>query len=126
MFPGLNTSLLFPCGMPLLQRLKETPTLKLWHFSVYIRTELMYLLCIARSPAAARRGLWWCRWSLQGQSSYEFCWGIYYGAHGLSLQSLNWMMTKHGLRHSSLASARDLPQLVIQIRWLWVLEIRDF
>ena len=113
MLPGLSTSLFFPCGMPLLHRIEEIPTLKLWHFLVYIGMDLMALLCIARSPAAARRGTWWLRRPLQGQSSYEFCWGIYNGVCGLSLHSLNWMMTNHGLKHSSPVSARDLPQLVI-------------
>lgn len=87
MLPGLNTSLLFPCDMSLLQRLEETPTLELWKFLVYIGMDLMDLLsilvsilwrlCVARSPAATRRGTWWLGWCLQGQSSQELCWGIY-------------------------------------------------
>lgn len=86
--PGLNTSLLFPHSMPLIQRLEEIPTLKLWHFLVYIGMDCMDLLCIARSPAWARRGPWWFRWSLQGQSS--FLWVLLGDLHVLFTLSTEW------------------------------------
>lgn len=63
---------LLPLCVLLLQRLEETPTLKLWHFLVRIGMDLMELLCIARSPAAAGRGIWCLGWSLLRQNSYEF------------------------------------------------------
>lgn len=64
--PELNTSLLFPCGMSLLQRLEETQHWNSGIFLGYISMDLMDLLCIARSPAVTKRGTWWLRWDPSG------------------------------------------------------------
>lgn len=108
-----NTSVFSPCACCCSRDLKKFQHWSSGIFLVRIGIDLMELLCIARSPAAAGRGIWCLRWSLQGQNSYEFCCGIYNGAYVLSLHSLNWMMTTHGLKHYSSESARDFPQLVM-------------